>query len=217
MTLIDTALQSQSIWDFTNTILYNLCRDHPEHKQVDVIISKLMIVGRVYAAQLERRRNAGEESTDTFYVKVAEGLIRSDIDEWLRSLRTANKPTTDLTLVVHRRLLDLFKSLTGMENRSFASKYLHFHCPGLFFIYDTRARRVAREPVKEPRRRGSAVRTDIDADYAAFCRQCTSLTGSLRELLGHTPTPRELDKILLYLEERNRSPAIAAAFSGDHN
>jgi hypothetical protein len=109
-----------------------------------------MIIGRVYAAQLERRRNPGADSNDAFYVKVAEALARSDIDEWLQSLRTINRSNGNHAVVIHRRLLDFLGTLTGMNNRSFASKYLHFHHPGLFFIYDARVRSAARSLVKLP-------------------------------------------------------------------
>jgi hypothetical protein len=42
-------------------------------------------------------------------------------------------------LKVHFYLTDLINDLTEQNKRSFCSKYLHFHFPHLFFIYDTRA------------------------------------------------------------------------------
>ena len=39
----------------------------------------------------------------------------------------------------HARTTELFTKIRGLEKRSLASKYLHFHVPGLFFIYDARA------------------------------------------------------------------------------
>lgn len=49
------------------------------------------------------------------------------------------KDNIDKILYIHKFLTDLFYELTGLNKRSLASKYLHFHCPDLFFIYDSRA------------------------------------------------------------------------------
>jgi hypothetical protein len=128
-----SALEAQRVWDFSNSVLYRLCADYPDHNKEDVIIAKTMIIGRVYAAQLERRNEAGEVSSDAFYLKVAKEFLKSDIDKWLRDLSTQSPADQLLPIKVHRKLVDLTKPLTGSENRSFASKYLHFHHPERFF------------------------------------------------------------------------------------
>jgi hypothetical protein len=38
--------------------------------------------------------------------------------------------------------MDLFAAITQREKRSLASKYLHFHVPHVFYLYDSRARRA---------------------------------------------------------------------------
>jgi hypothetical protein len=41
---------SQTAWDFGNKILYNMCRAKREHKEDQVIIGKIWLIGRTYAA-----------------------------------------------------------------------------------------------------------------------------------------------------------------------
>ncbi len=47
-------IQNETSWDFLNEVLYNLCRRNPEHHDTKIILSKTLIIGRVYAAALER-------------------------------------------------------------------------------------------------------------------------------------------------------------------
>ena len=44
---IATAISDeQDQWDFGNRVLYQLCRDHPQHKKADVVIGKIWLIGR---------------------------------------------------------------------------------------------------------------------------------------------------------------------------
>jgi hypothetical protein len=36
-------------WDFTNKVLYDLCQQHPTHTRQDVVLAKMLIIGRVHA------------------------------------------------------------------------------------------------------------------------------------------------------------------------
>ena len=38
-------------------ILYHLCKDNFQHEQEDVILTKVLFIGRIYAAAIERRKN----------------------------------------------------------------------------------------------------------------------------------------------------------------
>ena len=40
---------------------------------------------------------------------------------------------------VHYLTTKLFSKISGLNKRSLASKYLHFHVPELFYIFDSRA------------------------------------------------------------------------------
>jgi hypothetical protein len=47
-------------WDLGNSVLYDLCRKHPSHKTADEILAKVWLIGRSYAASIERRKNVKE-------------------------------------------------------------------------------------------------------------------------------------------------------------
>ena len=53
-----------------------------------------------------------------------------------RSKASIRETATDI-LRTHKFLTDIFFGLTGLKMRSLVSKYLHFHCPEKFFIYDS--------------------------------------------------------------------------------
>ena len=47
-------------WCFGNGILYKMCEEFPKHDDSDVITGKLLLIGRSYAAAIERRKNASD-------------------------------------------------------------------------------------------------------------------------------------------------------------
>src|SRR5438477_314230 len=47
----------EKVWDVGNGVLYDLCAANPEHTRDDVIIAKIWLIGRTYAAAIERRRD----------------------------------------------------------------------------------------------------------------------------------------------------------------
>jgi hypothetical protein len=196
---VEDALRAQHVWDLGNGVLYKLCADHPGHTDDDVIVAKTLLIGRVYAAALERRRDKGEVSGDAFYLKVARDLRCSDINLWWQDLN--NGPESSRAIQVHKQLTDLLKEITGLEKRSFASKYLHFHFPGRFFIYDSRAEKSAKKLIKLDRRRKKIA--NADTSYADFCARCERLGECIGGLIERVPTPRELDKVLLHWSEKN--------------
>lgn len=75
-----------SPWDLANEVLYSLCRVHPKHNRGDAIIAKVWLIGRSYAAAIERRKNA-KGSSDNFYeTTVVEEMKKPAVDQWLSSL-----------------------------------------------------------------------------------------------------------------------------------
>ncbi len=131
-----------SSWNLSNEILYEMCRKYPHHKNDEEIIAKVLIIGRVYSAAIERRKQVNNTS-GLFYLKeVAPAIRKSNIDKWLDNIRDFERPTFDNCIhiiAVHKRVTDLFEKISGLGKRSLASKYLHFHFPSLFFIYDSRS------------------------------------------------------------------------------
>ncbi len=196
------SMRAGSVWDLGNQVLYDLCRKNPEHKTLDEIIAKLWLIGRAYAASIERRRNV-EAYGDGFYSDtVGPAMLASGIDAWLRLLSAVSDPGHHAeTVVVHKRLTDLFAALTNLNKRSLASKYLHFHRPDLFYLYDSRAVWAI---MKVTPRLSSIPHLEVDEHdwtYRDFVRRCVWLRARVQKTLGPLLTPREIDKILLTIAD----------------
>jgi len=183
-------------WDWGNEVLYRMCREEPLHKDRDIIAGKLWLIGRAYAAQIERRAGKIGES-DAIYAEVASSIAQSgDLDRWLESVSHINRVDVSnlhLVLATHQRFTLFLKRITKLERRSFASKYLHFHNPLAFFIYDTRASYNIRRTMLYRRFDISDACTECDREYAAFVLRCIAYRDDNAQAL----TPRQLDAQLL--------------------
>jgi hypothetical protein len=189
-------------WDLANDILYKLCHEHPEHTDSQAIIAKIYLIGRAYAAAIERRKPVSEEqfNGDFFYTnKVAPEIQNSDIDKWflqLRGFEEINDQNSRRILEVHYEVTKIFYKISGLEKRSLASKYLHFHFPRLFFIFDTRARNALGE-FSSITRRATRNDTGVDNDYSKFFEKCRRLRNYIHEEYQIEFLPRHLDNLLL--------------------
>ena len=96
-----------------------------------VVIGKIWLIGRAYAAAIERRKGNFNFEGDDFYVEVvAPRIINSGIDSWLSPFQqdqNIDRNNMQLTLKVHADVTNLFYEISGLKKRSLASKYLHFH------------------------------------------------------------------------------------------
>jgi hypothetical protein len=137
------AARQKNVWDFGNSILYKLCKDNFKHGTDDHILTKVLFIGRIYAAAVERRKNKSDDINDNFYIcTVAPTFSKSKLDVKLSKLKivkTENIENIKLVLQTHYFLTSMLKKITALDKRSFSSKYLHFHLPDLFYIYDSRA------------------------------------------------------------------------------
>ena len=95
-------------WSLGNEVLYDLCRAHPRHVSVREVVGKVWLIGRAYAAAVERGRGtvAGSgHSNDSFYTEaLAPALIESQLDERLQSLHALDHISTEHSapiLLVH--------------------------------------------------------------------------------------------------------------------
>ena len=80
-------------------------------------------------------------------------------------------------------------------NRSLASKYLHFHRPELFLIYDSRAAEaIGRVDMARPKR---TISPNGDAEYAKFVNAVLALSGHIQSDFGVVLNPRQIDRLLL--------------------
>lgn len=196
---------SPTPWEASNRVLYDLCREHPAHLDDSEILAKVLLIGRVYAAAIERRRNKDEDhENDRFYIDaVAPSIRASAIDEWLHDARTATPagPAGLKTMVeVHGRVTGLFSDISNLEKRSLASKYLHFHVPRLFFIFDSRAVEAMRE-FSDVLPRASRSAGNGDNEYRKFVEKASSLTQLCEREYGLSMLPRHVDNLLLRVNE----------------
>lgn len=205
---VDYALEP-SPWDLGNQVLYSLCQNHPQHDRADVIIAKVWLIGRSYAAAIERRKNT-KGSSDNFYEKtVVKEMKKPAVDQWLSSLPDRmTDPWRELgqVIVVHKRLMDLFTKMTDLEKRSLASKYLHFHRPDLFFIYDSRAKGAISKATPSIRKIARIQAKQADHEYLTFVRRCQWIRDDVARRFNTLLTPRQLDKILLRIKDRMKKP-----------
>jgi len=186
------------IWDLGNKMLYQLCRNYPDHKAPEVIVAKVWLIGRSYAAGIERGRKRKGDGDSFYESMVAPKIQASYLDEYLgrvRLFRVINSRGIPLILQTHKYLTDVFAEISGREKRSLASKYLHFHCPRLFFLYDSRAARGAR--VLCPRFRTQLATKNVDAEYAKFFLKAFHLLSEIQKKEGRLLSTRQLDNILI--------------------
>ena len=204
---VDLAKADESdIWAFGNGILYKLCRDHPEHKRPDVVAAKIWLIGRSYAAAVERRKNVDLDNpiaSDAFYKDVVvPAMISSELDARLDSLRrfsSIDERSIVPVLEVHRYFVDLLHKITAQYKRSLASKYLHFHRPELFYIYDSIAWAGLSKVMPGYRHRQLSYDGKLDAVYASYAFRLLELQKEIERKYGEHLTPRQLDRMLLRL------------------
>ena len=189
-------------WTFGNEVLYRMCFEHPWHNNDEEIIGKIWLIGRSYAASIERRQNAKETNDDFYYGTVAPNIRRigSDLDCKIEVLKHDGKSAADdigLILETHKLLQTAFEKITELKKRSLASKYLHFHVPSKFFIYDSRANRHITEIVHKPLKYCLDKQGKEDDEYKMFACRMLELAELWCDELGYEPSPRELDTFLL--------------------
>jgi hypothetical protein len=190
-------------WRVGNQTLYDLCRRYPQHVDDAEIIAKVWLIGRTYAASLERGKGevvGVDVSNDLFYTDHVTKVLRSSaIDSilgGLRNIKDVESPgAITLALQAHSAVVQLFFSLTGKKKRSLASKYLHFHVPEVFFIYDQRAMTAIRT-LKLPRM-SIEMPHGADVEYSRFLGATLGARKHLASVFGECLSPRQLDRLFL--------------------
>ena len=193
----EAALTSNE-WTLADKVLYDLCERYPSHSASDEVIAKVWLIGRGYAAPIERGRS-GAMSSERFYsAVVAPAVLHSSIDQYLAQVdlyRCCEDPSdAEVVLAIHATLMKAFHAASGRANRSLAAKYLHFHRPLFFPIFDSRASAAIRVMTS------GRVQGDFpkgDSEYRAFVARFVALRHWI--LVNHDliMTPRAIDRVLL--------------------
>ena len=199
--------KKSSRWDFANNVLYRLCKENPKNNDSDKVVAKIWLIGRAYAAAIERRKIAKGGVKDFYYDVVAPKMLKigNELDKRISKLKSTKNIEECIPeiLYTHKLLMDAFKNMTGMDKRSLASKYLHFHCPDKFFIYDSRANTAIKKIDKalnlSKKNKIDDKLKNYDKEYANFLYMMISFRDVLRnELKIKNETPRSIDSFLLY-------------------
>lgn len=190
-----------------NKILYDLCKKYPSHTNDQEIFAKIWLIGRSYAATLERGVGSNKDDNDLFYNKVVAKIKNSKIDDTLKKLYGKNLTLGNLNeiLSTYETFHKLTQSFERGQKHSFCSKYLHFHFPDLFFIYDSRAVESI-----------SSLKLDIsqykefkvkykNLPYVGFYLRCFQL---LRETVSYPNernfSPRQIDMLLINMANEKK-------------
>ena len=194
--------QKTNEWSIANKVLYDLCLNNFTHDTNEKILAKTLLIGRAYAAAIERRKNKSEIN-DNFYLDiVAPSFKKSKIDIFiaeLKELKDISNESMPKIIDAHYYLTQLLFKITNLEKRSFSSKYLHFHLPELFFIYDTRAVSAMRLFVKKLPKEFQVLteRENTDKEYSNFFYKCIYLRQTINEQFNVLLTPRQIDNLLI--------------------
>jgi hypothetical protein len=188
-------------WGLGNELLYNLCKDHPNHKEPNEIIAKIWLIGRAYSASIERRKPDPEKVEEHFWEQnVVPEIMNSKIDVWINNCK--NSDDINVFMETHKNLIDLFEKISGLYKRSLASKYLHFHLRNKFYIYDSIASRSIRFILKELKEKLNIGKNEIktddkwDHEYSKFYQNCDYLKNKIIEVYKIDLSCRELDNLL---------------------
>jgi len=185
-----------------NRILYSMCESNPYHKNKEDIISKIQLIGRAYSASLDRRRD-DSITTDDLYPLVACSLMNSDVDNQIQILHNKNlscisandEETIKQVLHLHKYFVSILEDYVKMNKRSLASKYLHFHLPKLFFLYDSRAKEKLKAHVLGFK--SHKLDAAFDWEYATFFRKMIIFRDEIHLNYKIQLSPRQLDKLFL--------------------
>lgn len=186
------------VWDLGNRVLYQLCAKHPRHLDEPEIVAKVWLIGRSYAASIERYKKPDDRH---FFTQIlAPHIKKSKLDVWLDALPRRPAPFLQhqrMAVLTHGRLVRSLSDVLSKNARSFASKYLHFHRPDLFPIYDSRAASAIKKLTPDPRFVDVERPKGCDQNYAKFTARIACIVEDVRVRHRRTLSLRQVDRLLL--------------------
>ncbi len=128
-------------WRATDEVLYDLCQRFPGHGDRGQVNAKLWIIGRTYATRIESMipsdgKQGGSMSKLAQHLHKRAGKADALFTQ-LRQVKLPLDPGKLSTIVaVHGQFIALIRPVLrpNQSPRSFASKYMHFHCPAVPII-----------------------------------------------------------------------------------
>ena len=216
-------------WAFGDQILYNMCEDYPEHNQKYLKICKVWLIGRSYAAALERKRN--KDIKDVYKNLAGENFNKIDEQiERLKECTTIDNCNIEHILNLHNKLVKIYKKVSDLNKISLASKYLHFHLRNLFYLYDSRAKTaiwdlikrkdiknfsqyddkyadflkrvdIFRKKLKSIKKKDIENSSKDDNKYADFFKKVYTFHKKLEIITQEEYTPKNIDAILLHYKD----------------
>ncbi len=205
---------ANDIWYTANSILYDLCKRYPNHKNEQEIIAKMFIIGRSYAAAIERGKKKPkmkkEFDVNTLYLELGKKMKDASFDNLINRCR--KKDSVEQCLKVHQKLIESIGEITQKffyesAKRSFASKYLHFHIPDKFFIYDSQASSTIGELLRYfgisrfPRDKPKSKSNSLDNEYKIFYDKCERGTKEIKKEYKISLNCRQFDNLLLEIRD----------------
>ena len=188
-------------WVFPNEILYQICEQYPAQNDIDQIVAKFWIIGRSYAAAVERVRGV-KINGDAYYDHVAPAVIQisSALETAIHDINQSAclDETIILKIVQTHCLLEeaVFKAVS-MYKRSLCSKYLHFHCRKSVPIYDSQAAWALRSLVSKDKGDLQLFSGhQIDEEYADFALRFLFLKNEIQNEYQSDLSVREMDVLL---------------------
>lgn len=184
------------IWRVGDDWLYELADRDGSNSAPEVVVAKLWLIGRAYAAPIERA--ATGMSAERIYQAAAGKIVESDLHSRLDRLKARselNEACLRDSIGMHAALTRILRNVTGRSHPSLASKYLHFHAPNQVFIYDSRVaeelRKLFRGMVTPSR-----FREDSIPEYHVVAYRAFLLREQIWEDYALRLTPREMDRLL---------------------
>jgi hypothetical protein len=104
--------------------------------------------------------------------------------------------TLSAAVEVHSALMRIWGKAGAEGKRSLASKYLHFHRPGVFPLFDSQAAMGIRRVTPRGKRISKLAAKHADAKYKAFCERYLWLLETIQKRFGTRLSPRHADTLL---------------------
>lgn len=164
----------QKNWRVLDDTLYGVCRNYPDHTDAASVYAKLWLIGRTYATGIERAIKGSGYMGGSLTALASEMLKNGrQINELFGELGSIAEPLTKEKAQHVVSLLGRFLQLIRkplrrrISPRSFASKYMHFHCSAVP-LFDRNAARKLTKLVHWNDAHEFDLPRGADADYGWF-------------------------------------------------